>query len=47
MVSSAPDLTSRVLRHERAVFALGIALLVGLSWAFLVTGAGMTASQTM
>jgi len=38
-VSSAPDLTSRILRHERAVVATGIALLVALSWWFLATGA--------
>jgi predicted metal-binding membrane protein len=46
-VSSAPDLTSRVLRHERAVLLVGIALLVGLSWAFLFTGAGMPGSMDM
>ena len=36
-VSSAPDLTSRFLRHERAVVAGGIALLVALSWWFLLS----------
>ena len=41
MVSSAPDLTGRILRHERAIVAAGIALLVALSWWFLATGAGM------
>lgn len=44
-VSSAPDLTSRVLRHERLVVAASIALLVASSWAFLVNGAGMTTSM--
>lgn len=41
MGSSAADLTSRVLRHERLIVAGGIALLVALSWWFLATGAGM------
>jgi lipopolysaccharide export LptBFGC system permease protein LptF len=40
-VSSAPDLTSRILRHERAIVAIGIALLVALSWWFLIAGAGL------
>ena len=35
MVSSTPDLTSRVLRHERLIVAGGIALLVGLCWWFV------------
>jgi len=41
MASSAPDLTSRILRHERWVVAGGIALLIALSWWFLASGAGM------
>jgi predicted metal-binding membrane protein len=41
-VSSAPDLTGRVLRHERLIVAASIALLVGLSWSFLANGAGMS-----
>jgi len=40
-VSSATDLTGRILRHERAIVGFGIALLVALSWAFLASGAGM------
>lgn len=40
-VSSAPDLTSRILRHERFVVAAGIALLVACSWWFIISGAGM------
>ena len=46
-MSSAPDLTSRILRQERALLALAIALLVGMSWAFVVSGAGMPASMDM
>jgi predicted metal-binding membrane protein len=41
MVSSAPDLTSRVLRHERLLVAAGIALLAALAWLFVLGGAGM------
>src|SRR4051794_12940676 len=43
MGSSAPlpDLTSRLLRHERLIVGASIALLVALSWAFLMRGAGM------
>jgi predicted metal-binding membrane protein len=36
-----PDPTSRLLRHERLIVAGSIALLVALSWWFLVNGAGM------
>ena len=46
-MSSAPDLTSRVLRFERLIVAAGIALLVGLSWGFLLTGAGMSEGMAM
>ena len=42
-MSSAADLTSRLLRHERLVVAASIALLVALSWWFLASGAGMAA----
>ena len=45
MVSSTADLTSRTLRHERLIVASGIALLVGLSWWFIASGAGMAAMQ--
>jgi len=41
MASSAPDLTSRILRHERLILAGEIALLVALSWWFLLSGGGM------
>ena len=44
-MSSAPDLTSRILRHERLVVAASIALLVASSWAFLVNGGGMATSM--
>ena len=43
-MSSAPDLTSRLLRHERLVVAGGIALLGVLAWLFVLGGAGMEAS---
>lgn len=41
MESSAPDLTSRLLQRERLVVGTTMALLVALSWAFLIRGAGM------
>jgi predicted metal-binding membrane protein len=40
-VSSEPDLTSRLLRHERALVAGAALLLALLCWAWLWTGAGM------
>ena len=40
-MSSATDLTSRILRHERAIAGGGIVLLVALCWWFLASGAGM------
>lgn len=40
-MSSAPDLTSRVLRHERLIVAGGVALLAALGWWFIARGAGM------
>src|SRR5437868_9404214 len=45
MASSAPppDLTRRLLRHERVVVGGSVALLAGLSWLFLMRGAGMGA----
>jgi predicted metal-binding membrane protein len=46
-VSSAPDLTSRILRHERLILAAGIALLAALSWWFLLNSAGVSAGGTM
>jgi predicted metal-binding membrane protein len=46
-VSSAPDLTSRILRHERLVLAVGIAALAGLSAWFIVAGGGMGGDASM
>jgi predicted metal-binding membrane protein len=45
MGSSAPppDLTSRLLRHERLIVFAGVALLALLSWWFVAAGAGMRA----
>ena len=49
MGSSAapPDLTSRLLRHERLIVIAGVALLVVLSWWYLAAGAGMRGMATM
>ena len=41
MESSAADLTSRFLRHERAILTAAIALLAALGWWFLAAGGGM------
>ena len=41
MASSAPDLTSRILHHERLIVAAGVGLLALLSWLFVLGGAGM------
>ena len=43
MGSSAPrpDLTSRVLRHERLIVIGGVAMLALLSWWYIAAGAGM------
>src|SRR5256885_14888505 len=48
MGSSAPppDLTSRLLRHERLIVGVSIALLIALSWAFLMRGAGLPDAMT-
>lgn len=46
-VSSTPDLTSRLLRHERGLVAGGILLLALLCWMWLVAGAGMTSMDGM
>lgn len=40
-MSSAPDLTSRILRHESALVTCSLALLVAFCWWFLLAGAGM------
>jgi predicted metal-binding membrane protein len=46
-VSSAADLASRLLRRERLVVGGSIALLVALSWVFLMRGAGMPNSMAL
>jgi predicted metal-binding membrane protein len=46
-VSSAPDLTSRVLRHQRRIVAAGVALLAALAWLFVLRGAGMPSGMDM
>jgi predicted metal-binding membrane protein len=46
-VSSAPDLTSRVLRHQRLIVAAGVALLAALAWLFVLHGAGMPSGMDM
>ena len=46
-MSSAPDLTSRLLRHERLLVAGGILLLAVLCWSFLWAGGGMKAMDGM
>lgn len=45
MASSAPDLTSRVLRHERALIGFTLAALAALGWMFLMRGMGMGTMQ--
>jgi predicted metal-binding membrane protein len=45
MASSAPDLTSRLLRRERLIVAAGVALLVLLSWWYVATGAALDGSM--
>jgi predicted metal-binding membrane protein len=46
-VSSAPDLTSRVLGHQRLIVAAGVALLAALAWWFVVDGAGVAGPMSM
>ena len=46
-MSSAPDLTSRLLRHQRWIVGAGILLLVELTWAFVLGGAGMQEAGAM
>lgn len=46
-MSSAPDLTSRLLRHDRLLVAGGLVLLIALSWVYLATGAGMSVAMPM
>ena len=46
-MSFAPDLTSRLLRHQRWIVGAGILLLVELTWAFVLGGAGMQEAGAM
>ena len=46
-MSSAPDLTSRLLRHERAIVAASVVLLAAVAWWFIASGAGMDDSPGM
>lgn len=46
-MSSAPDLTSRVLGHQRLIVAAGVALLAALAWWFVVDGAGVAGPMSM
>jgi predicted metal-binding membrane protein len=46
-VSSAPDLTSRILRHERAIVLAGVALLALIGWWYIAVGAGMRGGMAM
>jgi len=46
-VSSAPDPTRRVLRHDRAILAGGVALLAALAWLFVLRGAGIPDGMSM
>ena len=45
--SSAPDLTGRLLRHERWIVAAGVALVAALAWWFVLRGAGMSDAMDM
>ena len=45
MGSSAADLTSRLLRHERVLLTVSILVLALLSWTFLIGNVGMGAMQ--
>ena len=44
-MSSAADLTGRILRHERLIVGGAIALLIALCWWFLASGAGIGSMQ--
>jgi predicted metal-binding membrane protein len=41
MASSEADLTGKVVRHERLIVGLGVALLTLLGWWYIAAGAGM------
>jgi predicted metal-binding membrane protein len=45
MASSAPDLTSRILRRERSIVLVGVTLLALFGWWFVATGAGIGADD--
>ena len=46
-MSSAPDLTGRILRHERALVAASVLGLAALGWWYIATGAGMQMGASM
>ena len=46
-MSSAPDLTSRLLGHQRLIVAAGLALLAALAWWFVLDGAGVAEPMRM
>jgi predicted metal-binding membrane protein len=46
-VSFEPDLTSRVLGHQRLIVAAGVAFLAALAWWFVVDGAGVAGQMRM
>ena len=46
-MSSAPDLTSRLLGHQRLIVAAGLALLAALAWWFVLDGAGIAEPMRM
>jgi len=45
--SSAPDLTSRALRYERAIIAGSVGALSALCWCYITAGASLGASSGM
>ena len=46
-MSSAPDLTGRIIRHERTLVAGSVLALAALGWWYVATGAGMSMSARM
>jgi predicted metal-binding membrane protein len=46
-VLSAPDPAGRLVRHERAIVACGVALLAALAWLFVLRDAGMSGAMSM
>jgi predicted metal-binding membrane protein len=47
MESSAPELSVRILRHERLVIAASIVTLAALAWWFILAGGGMAEDGAM